>query len=577
MTGTEKQIATDNAATYTASQLIESGLQSQHKNGSSDEKATVSQDSNDLTQFPRGAKLVVILTALGLVNLLVSIDQSIVSTAIPKITDEFHDIAAIGWYGSAYLLSIACCQMLYGRLYTLLPVKTVFVVAIILFEVGSIICGAAPGSTALIVGRAIAGLGGSGIWSGILVIIAHCVPLRLRPGWAALDSITFGLGSVLGPLIGGAFADGVTWRWCFYINAPLGGVATLVVALFMPKIGSDKEQTSREAAPLGWRTELLRFDPVGIISIIIAMVFLLLALQYGGAQYAWSSGRIIAFLVVFAVFTIIFILTQTFGDKVHRAIPKAVALQRTVLAGSFYFFCMGGAFTLLIYYLPVWFQAVQDVSAFISGVKTIPLMLAYIISSIVSGIMITRVGYYTPFIIASSVLMAIGAGMITTLNPSSTAGAWIGYQVLFGFGLGLGCDVPFVAVQTVLPLDMVPSATAVLMFFQTLGAATFISVAQSVFTNSAVGPLGKLAPDIDALNLLNSGFTDIRTTLDPAMSSQVESVLNTAVDRTFLVGAIMAALTFLGAVAIEHKSVRQDEEVEQNKSASASGGGTTTT
>jgi hypothetical protein len=241
--------------------------------------AQVNTTATEDIVYPSGLKLAFLLASIFVSMFLVSLDRLIISTAIPKITDDFHSVTDIGWYGSAYLLSNSAFQLMYGKLYTFFSIKTVFLTAIALFEVGSAICGAAPNSVALIVGRAVAGLGSAGIMSGAIVILIYSVPLHKRPLYQGLFGAIFGLSSVVGPLLGGAFTSKVTWRWCFYINLPFGGVA--VVLLFFLLDIPEREETKKS---LG--SKLAQLDAFGTAAFLPGVICLLLALQWGGSKYS---------------------------------------------------------------------------------------------------------------------------------------------------------------------------------------------------------------------------------------------------------------------------------------------------
>jgi MFS family permease len=264
-------------------------------------------------------------------------DNTIIATGIPRITDQFHALDDVGWYGSAYLLTATATQLLFGKIYTHLNIKAVYLSAIVLFEIGSLICGAAPTSTALILGRAIAGLGSAG---GV-VIISHAVPLERRPIYVGIVGAMYGVAAVVGPLMGGAFTDHISWRLCFYVNLPIGAMVILGIILFF------KAHDKTHEEPRDAKTRLLSLDPIGTVVFMPSIICLLIALQWGGSKYPWHDARIIALLVVFVVLIVIFIVVQIKNGE-NATTPLRIISQRSIAFGCWYTFsvslCIGGMY-----------------------------------------------------------------------------------------------------------------------------------------------------------------------------------------------------------------------------------------
>jgi EmrB/QacA subfamily drug resistance transporter len=498
---------------------------------------------------PTGLKLATIMIGLCLAVFLVALDNTIIATAIPKITDEFKVLTDIGWYGSAYLLTTCATQLLFGKIYTYYPIKIVFLTGIAIFEIGSLICGVAPTSTALIIGRAIAGIGSSGIFSGALIIIAYNVPLEKRPVYSGLIGGMYGVASVAGPLMGGAFTDHVTWRWCFYINLPIGAVTIVLIGLFL-KTPPTKEQPKLTV----WQT-IKRFDPLGTMAFVPAIICLLLALQWGGSKYAWNDAKIIALFILFGVLIIAFIAIQIWLGE-GATVPPRIAKQRSIAAGSFFGLCLGGSFFILVYYLPTYFQAIQGVSAIESGIRSLPLILSQVVALIFAGAMTTQFGYYTPFYYVAVVFTSIGAGLLTTLKPDSTTAQWIGYQIIFGIGSGAGFQQGSIAAQAVLKLTDVPIGVSVIFFLQLLGGALFISVAQNIFTNKLISNLVAVLPDLNPAIIVNTGATELAKVVPPQAIGVVLIAYNDALDHAYQIVVILSCLSIFGAVFMEWKSVK---------------------
>ncbi|KAI0142253.1 putative MFS aflatoxin efflux pump [Xylariaceae sp. FL1272] len=481
---------------------------------------------------------------------LIALDQLIVSTAIPEITNEFHSLEDIGWYGSAYLLTSCSFQLMFGKIYTFFSVRPVYMTAILLFEAGSAICGAAPNSIAFIIGRAIQGVGAAGIYSGSVVGIVHSVPLRKRPLFMGLFGAVSGVASILGPLVGGALTTNVSWRWVFYINLPFGGVALLIIAIVLHK-------PIRDPKKLSWKAKFAQLDLVGTVFLVPGVISLLLALQWGGSIYPWHDRRIIALLTLAIVLLIAFIVVQVLMPQT-ATVPGRIFKQRSIYSGCWAIFLIGAQMNVFLYFLPIWFQAITSVSAVESGIRLLPFPLATIVASVIAGGAATAVGYYTPFLIAASVMMAIGGGLLTTLQIDTSMPKWIGYQVLYGFGLGLGIQAPNLAAQTALPLDDVATGTALMLFNQLCGGTIFISVGQAVFNEGLLSGLSKIQ-GFDTSTIQGSGATTISNDIPPELKQPILIAYNDALRGAFRVGLVLASLTIIGALGMEWKSVKASQ------------------
>ncbi|KAI5866502.1 putative efflux pump [Durotheca rogersii] len=563
VTGSRYHSSDSGSSVVETSQIATAGDHDQEKSGAlAKHAATQSQHSDpkrqiqtreDGAEYPTGLKLSLIFFALCLSVFLMALDNAIIATAIPKITDAFHSLPDVGWYGSAYLLTTAALQLLFGKLYTFLSLKWVYLTAIGVFELGSLICGVAQNSVTLIIGRAVAGLGSAGLMSGALLILAHSVPLAKRPMYTGIISSMYGIASVTGPLLGGAFTDKVSWRWCFYINLPIGAVAASAIAVFFPD-----PPPSRRGGLSSDETLLQRvrhFDPIGTVLFMPAVICLLLALQWGGVEHPWNSGRVIALFVVAGVLLLAFAYVQHVQQE-DATVPPRILRKRTIWASGIFTFGTGAGFFVTVYYVPIWFQSVQGVSAVGSGIRNLPMLISVVLSAIAAGAAVTVFGYYAPFMILGTVIMSVGAGLLSTWTPDATAGAWIGYQVLFGVGIGVGMQQPLVAAQTVLDIRDVPTGAAVLVFVQTMGGALFVSVGQTVFTNKLVSELAARLPSLDLSALRNGGVTEVLRLVPPESLSTVILSYSNALTATFLVATGLVAFTVFGSAAIEWKSVK---------------------
>lgn len=451
-----------------------------------------------------------------------------------------------------------------GRIYKFYPAKPVFLAGVILFEVGSAICGAAPNSNAFIVGRAIAGTGSSGMFSGLMVILFYTIPLQHRPIFQGFFGAIFALGSVIGPLVGGTFTDKVTWRWCFYLNLPIGAVTIIVVILILhlPNQKLD-EQAS------GWFARLKQLDPIGNLIFFPGVVCLILALQWGGAQYSWKNARIIVLLVFCGILCLTFIGIQIW-KKESAMVPPRLVKQRSIGASMWYNFFNGAGMMVMMYYLPIWFQAIKGASALNSGIMLLPMILSAVVASLSSGFMVAKLGYYTPFFILSSIITTIGAGLFTTFTPTTGHSKWIGYQVLYGIGLGLGMQQPLNVVQTVLGRSDIATGSALVMFVRFLGPAIFLPVAQNIFINQLISKLTNI-PGISPKAVMDAGATDIKNLATGDDLDRLISDYNDSIVRVFYIVVATCGATIFGSVLVEWRSLKgraaeQAGEIAQKKS-----------
>ena len=324
----------------------------------------------------------------------------------------------------------------------------------------------------------------------------------------------------------------LTWSPSFYINLPIGGVSVAILVLFFQAPAASKPVKAT------WREKFLQMDPLGTFVIMAAIICYILALQWGGTTKPWSDSTVIGTLVGFGLLLILFCIVEWYvGDRALMQ-PRLIG-NRAILVNCMYIFFFAGAFFTLLYYLPIYFQSVDNVSASQSGVDNIPLVLGISIFTILSGGLISTFGIYVPLLFLGSVLATIGAGLIYTLDIGSSSAHWIGYQVLTGIGIGISVQVPIIANQAFVKMSEISSVTAITLFYQTIGGAFFVSAGQTAFANRLLARLPITAPGVDPQSVVQTGATRLRHVFS---EDQIPGIIVAYMDGLKITFALTVAL-----------------------------------
>ncbi|KAH7310218.1 MFS multidrug transporter [Rhexocercosporidium sp. MPI-PUGE-AT-0058] len=507
-------------------------------------------------EYVTGWRLYVVIGIVALASFLMLLDTSIIVTAIPRITSDFHSLGDVGWYGSSYLLASCALLPSTGRIYSQFNSKYTFVSFLALFELGSLICALSNSSNMLIVGRAIAGMGGSGLSNGGLTIISACVPLQKRAAYLGFLMSFAQLGILFGPLIGGALTEHATWRWCFWINLPCGGVvAGFLLMIAIP----DRNAKSTDKVTV--KSLLKSLDLLGFALFAPTAIMFLLALEWGGTKYAWDSATVIG-LFCGAAGTLPLFCFWEYRKGEGAMIPWPMVKQRVVWSSCLTMICFFGNQLITSYYLAIYFQAVRGVAPTLSGVYVLPGILSQMFAAMFSGVLVGRLGYYLPWSIGSSILAAISSGLISTYNPNTSTGIWIGYQIIGGFGRGCGLQMPVVAIQNTIPASQNSVGMSLVAFSQTFGGAIFLSVAQTGFGSALRDALHKHAPEVSPAVVAQAGATGFRAVIAKASIPGVIEAYSTAVAHAFYIASGASVACFVFAWGMGWKSIKKAKVAE---------------
>src|SRR4051794_13582987 len=384
-----------------------------------------------------------IFVALMLVLLLAALDQTIVSTALPTIVGELGGIEHLSWVVTAYLLSSTIAGPLYGKLGDLYGRKKILQTAIVIFLVGSVLCGISQNMGELIAFRAVQGLGAGGLMVTTLAVIGDIIPPRERGKYQGFFGGVFGVATVVGPLLGGFFVDNLSWRWIFYVNVPLGALAFGVITV----VFHSRSTKVRHA-----------IDYAGAALLASGLSAIVLFTSLGGTTYRWGSTRIIGLMVAGVVLLIAFVLVERRAEE--PILPLSLFKNQVFVVTSAVGFIVGLALFGSVTYLPLYLQIVRGHSPTASGLLMTPMMGGVLVSSILSGQLISRFGRYRPFPIMGTAIMAVAVFLLSRLAVDTPAWQTSVFMLILGLGIGMVMQVLVLAAQNAVPYELLGVATS---------------------------------------------------------------------------------------------------------------------
>ncbi|MFC4222402.1 MDR family MFS transporter [Lysinibacter cavernae] len=462
--------------------------------------------------------ILLVFAGLMVTMLLSSLDQTIFSTALPTIVGELNGVDHMLWVTTAYILASTIMLPVYGKLGDLIGRKGLFIGAIGLFIAGSIVGGLAQDMTWLIVGRAIQGLGGGGLMILSQAIIADVVPARERGRYMGIMGGVFALSSVAGPLLGGWFTEGIGWRWAFWMNIPLGilAIASAVVFLRLPTRDIQKP----------------KIDVAGMLLLALASTSIVLITTWGGTTYDWNSGVIISLIVAAVVTSVAFVFVEL--RAAEPIMPMFLFKDRnfnlTTVAGLITGIAMFGAMA----YIPTYLQMVTGANATEAGFMMIPMMAALLITSIVSGQLVSRTGRYKWLPITGTVIVGISLVLLSSMTPDMEIWVLCAFLAVMGVGLGMSMQILILIVQNSFSNKLVGTATAANNYFRQIGASLGSAVVGSLFVNRLTTLMAERMPAEAGA----AGGGDMSNSLTPAVVKALPEQL-----KDIIVGSYNDALT----------------------------------
>ncbi|CAM9021889.1 unnamed protein product [Wickerhamomyces anomalus] len=516
-------------------------------------------------QYLHGFPLYMCLGSCFASLFLIGLDQTIVITILEEVGNKFNGYDKMGWISAGYMLTMAVFAATWGKMSIIFGRKWSLLLAIVLFEAGSLMCALANDMDLLIGGRILAGIGGGGIQTLVFIVCSELTPIHQRPLVFVVLGLSFACSSVTGPLIGGALSLHASWRWCFYINLPIGGLAGCLLTVFFnpPRVkGSMREK-------------LKLIDYPGTFLLTSGVVIFLLALTFGGVEYSWNSGAIISMFIIGGVLLIMFCVWN-FKFSKNPIIPYSIIKVRQVvlpvLSLALVFFC----FMSVAIFLATYFQLIFGMSPWQTGVRTLPVIIPLVLSSMISGILIRRTRYIKPYSVFGGICGGVGVGLLLLLDIDSSNSAKIGLLILPGVYTGICLQTCMIASQLHAPKEAGSTilTTSLINFSRALGGTVGADLSQAIFNASFKNRIVKAfenSPDGTLGGLTGKGATMLIASprliqkLDPEVKEVVLKAIMRSIKNVFIVLTAMASVSFVLIIFWSNKRLPKGDDVQQQK------------